>query len=175
MKSRLTGVKRKRKTGIPEINMKTFFVFFGIFFFITGCDPFMFYDEYSKTDGGQWKWSDKKSFEVNMIDSLQLYNIYINIRHTTDYPKSNLFVFITATAPSGITRRDTVEIIIADEHGRWEGNGFGDIKLVSREYRRAVRFPLHGKYSFEFEQGMRMPEIPVTDVGLRIEEYRELE
>jgi gliding motility-associated lipoprotein GldH len=134
----------------------------------------MVFDRYDKTEAGQWKWSDKKTFEPVMKDSLQMYNININIRHTTDYPKSNLFLFVTTTAPTGASRRDTIEIKIADDRGKWEGNGFGKIKLVSREYRKAVRFLYPGKYTFVIEQGMRMPEIPVTDVGLRIEEYRDL-
>lgn len=154
--------------------MKTFLVLFGLVLLIAACDPFMVFDQYQKTGEGQWKWSDRKTFEVNMNDSLQMYNIYINIRHTTDYPKSNLFVFLTTTAPTGISRRDTLEIIIADNRGKWEGNGFSDIKLVSREYRKAIRFLYPGKYIFEIEQGMRMPEIPVTDVGFRIEEFRDL-
>ena len=173
-KKRYPKIRRKRKTGIPEINMKQFFVVLGISLFMAACDPFMFYDEYSKTEGGQWKWSDIKRFEVNMTDSIKMFDILVNFRHTTDYPKSNLFVFITATAPNGNSRRDTVEIIIADDHGKWKGNGFSDIKLVSREYRKAVRFPVTGKYTFVIEQGMRMPEIPVTDIGLRIEEFRDL-
>jgi gliding motility-associated lipoprotein GldH len=154
--------------------MKIFFVILGMSFLIASCDPYMVYDEYIKTEGGQWKWSDKKTFEANMKDSIDFYNIIINIRHTTDYPKSNLFVFVTTTAPSGISRRDTVEILVADDRGKWKGNGFSDIKLISREYRKAIRFSIPGKYTFQIEQGMRIPEIPVTDVGLRIEEYREL-
>ena len=134
----------------------------------------MYYDEYSKAEGEQWKWSDKKTFEVEVTDSLNMFSVLVNFRHTTDYPKSNLFVFITTTAPTGASRRDTLEIIIAEDNGKWKGNGFGDIKLVSKEYRKAVRFAVPGKYTFEIEQGMRIPEIPVTDVGLRIEEYREL-
>jgi gliding motility-associated lipoprotein GldH len=141
---------------------------------ISSCDPYMVYDKYFPTAEGKWKWSDIKKFEVFMNDSINPYSILINIRHTTDYPKSNLFVFVTATAPDGHSRRDTVEILITDDHGRWKGNGFSDVKLVSREYRNAVRFPAKGTYIFEIEQGMRIPEIPVTDVGLRIEEYQQL-
>jgi gliding motility-associated lipoprotein GldH len=152
---------------------KTLFVVLGISILLVACDPFMFYDQYYKTEGGHWKWSDKKLFEVNMTDSISPFDIIINVRHTTDYPKSNLFVFITTTSPTGLSRRDTVEITIADDRGKWQGNGFSDIKLVSRQYRRAVRFPTPGKYTFEIEQGMRMPEIPVTDIGLRIEQFRD--
>ena len=153
--------------------MKTFFVLFGIVLLLSSCDPFMVFDQYQKTEGGQWKWSDKKTFEVDMEDSLKAYNIYVNIRHTTEYPKSNLFVFLTTSAPNGISRRDTLEIIIADDQGKWEGNGFGEIKLISRVYRKAVRFLYPGKYTFEIEQGMRMPEVPVTDIGLRIEKFKD--
>jgi len=154
--------------------MKTILTVLSLLFVISSCDPYRLYDEYSKTEEGQWKWSDKKLFQVEIEDSLKLFNIFVNIRHTTEYPKSNLFVFLTATSPTGISRRDTVELIIADDRGKWMGNGFGDIKLVSKEYRRAILFPYKGMYSFEVEQGMRIPEIPVTDVGIRIEEYKEL-
>jgi len=154
--------------------MKTLIIFSLVLFMAVSCDPLMYYDEYRKTEDGQWKWSDKKSFEVDMKDSLSHFTIFINIRHTTDYPKSNLFVFVTTTAPNGNMRRDTVEIMIAEENGKWKGNGFGDIKLVSRKYRKSVRFAYPGIYIFEIEQGMRIPEIPVTDVGLRIEEYKDI-
>lgn len=156
-------------------NLKIVFIILSLIFPLASCDPYMLYDEYSKTEGGEWKWSDKKTFEVEVTDSLGLYDIILNFRHTTNYPKSNLFVFVTTTAPTGDHRRDTVEVIIADERGKWKGNGFSDIKLVSREFRRAVRFLFPGKYIFEIEQGMRLPEIPVTDVGLRIEEYKNID
>jgi len=153
--------------------MKKLILIFGSLLLLASCDPYMVYDDYQKTDGGQWKWSDKKTFEVNMTDSLKFYNLYINVRNTTDYPKSNLFVFLTTTSPSGMSRRDTIEILITDDKGKWKGNGFGKIKLVMREYRKSVRFAYPGKYTFQIEQGMRIPEIPVTDVGFRIEEYKE--
>ncbi len=135
------------------------------------CDPDMVYDKFQKTDNGEWSWADKKIFIVPITDSLKSYNILINIRHTTEYPKSNLFVFIKTTAPNGHFMKDTVEIKIANDRGKWLGNGFGDIKLVSRIYRKAVRFAYKGNYTFTLEQAMRIPEIPVTDVGLRIENF----
>ena len=155
--------------------MKYLLILAGSLLLLGACDPFMYYDNYLRTDGGEWKWSDIKHFEVDMTDSTGAYDIVLNFRHTTDYPKSNLFVFVTTKAPNGASRRDTVEVSIADDRGKWKGNGFGKIKLVSREYRRAVRVPYKGIYRFDIEQGMRIPAIPVTDVGLRVEEYRKLD
>lgn len=141
---------------------------------LCSCDPGMIYDSYQKTENGNWSWEDKKVFKVTVPDSIRFYNLLINIRHTTAYPKSNLFVFITSIAPNGQSLRDTVEIQVADSKGKWTGNGFGDIKLISRMYKRAAKFRYNGEYTFIIEQGMRIPEVPVTDVGLRIEKFVDL-
>jgi gliding motility-associated lipoprotein GldH len=151
--------------------MKKIFFITGIILILSSCDPDMVYDKFQKTADGEWSWSDKKTFRVPINDSLRSYNVLINVRHTTDYPKSNLFVFITTSAPNGNFMKDTVEIKIANDRGKWLGNGFGKIKLVSRVYRKAIRFANKGEYTFTIEQAMRLPEIPVTDVGLRIENY----
>lgn len=138
------------------------------------CDPYMVYDQYQKIDKGSWKWDDKKVFTVNMQDTLTRYNILINIRHTTDYPKSNLFLFVTTHSPFGGMIRDTLEVRITDPKGKWLGKGFGHIKLISRMYKKDILFANKGDYTFTIEQGMRLPEVPVTDVGLRIEKYKVL-
>jgi gliding motility-associated lipoprotein GldH len=151
--------------------MRNLVIINALLLMICSCDPQMVYDNYQKTEGGNWSWADKKTFKVKMEDSLRQFNILINIRHTTRYPKSNLFIFITITGPDGNSMRDTVELRVADEHGRWSGYGFGDIKLISRLYKKAATFRRTGEYTFVIEQGMRLQEVPVTDVGLRIEKY----
>ena len=119
-----------------------------------------------------WHYQDIKNFETEITDSLQSYNLLVNIRHTTDYPTSNLFVFITTSGPAGISLKDTLEILVANERGKWLGYGFGKIKHISRMYKSNVRFSRPGNYVFTVEQAVREPEIPVTDVGFRIERYK---
>ena len=139
---------------------------------ISACDPNMVYDEYQKTGDGIWNYRDIKRFETEITDSLQSYNLLVNIRHTTDYPASNLYVFITTSGPAGISLKDTLEILIANERGKWQGYGFGKIKHISRMYKSNVRFSRPGNYVFTVEQAVREPDIPVTDVGFRIEKYK---
>ena len=151
--------------------MKKLMFVTGIIFILCACDPDMVYDNFQTTGNREWSWEDKKIFNVEIPDSTKSYNIILNIRHTKEYPKSNLFVFIATRSPNGQAIKDTVEVQIADERGKWLGEGFGDIKLVSRMYRKRVMFRNTGTYEFTIEQGMRLPAIPVTDVGLRIEEF----
>jgi gliding motility-associated lipoprotein GldH len=83
---------------------------------------------------------------------------------------SNLYLFVTTTAPSGHSVRDTVEVILADEKGKWLGSGLGDIWDLQQLYKQNVRFAQRGKYRFEYEQAMRTEKLPfVLDVGLRVE------
>jgi gliding motility-associated lipoprotein GldH len=86
------------------------------------------------------------------------------------YPFSNLYLFITTTAPSGDFVKDTVDVILADEKGKWKGRGLGDIWDLQQLYKQNVRFAQRGTYHFEYVQAMRMEKLPfILDVGLRVE------
>jgi gliding motility-associated lipoprotein GldH len=92
------------------------------------------------------------------------------VRNTSLYPMSNLYLFITTIAPSGHSIRDTVEVILADEKGKWLGSGLGDIWDLQQLYKENVRFAQQGRYIFEYEQAMRTEKLPfILDVGLRVE------
>lgn len=153
---------------MPKINL---FIFLVLLLALNSCDPNMVYDQFEKTQGQSWDANDIKRFEVDVKDELSSYNVYVNIRHTKDYPKSNLYLFITIKGPRENEIRDTIDIRIADKHGKWTGSGFGEIKFVRKKIKENVRFAQKGKYIFEVEHGMRLKEIPVTDVGIRIEKF----
>ena len=153
---------------MPKISL---FIFLVLLFALSSCDPNMVYDQFEKTQGQSWDTNDIKRFEVDVKDNLSTYNVYVNIRHTKDYPKSNLYLFVTIKGPQENEIRDTIDIRIADKHGKWTGSGFGEIKFVRKKIKKSVRFAQKGKYIFEIEQGMRLKEIPVTDVGIRIEKF----
>ena len=104
------------------------------------CDPNMVYDHFEKTAQGKWSWDDVKTFNVDMKDTTSAFNIYVDIRHTKAFPKSNLYVFLNIVSPKGVEINDTVSIGIADSHGKWLGSGFGNIRLVRKLYKRDIRF-----------------------------------
>ena len=153
---------------MPKINI---FVLIVVLAGLNSCDPNMVYDHLEKTKNQNWNAKDIKHFEVDIQDSLNYHNVYVNIRHTKDYPKSNLYLFVTITGPNENEIRDTIDIPIANKHGKWFGSGFGEIKFVRKKIKKQVIFAHKGKYFFDIEQGMRLEEVPVTDIGLRIEKF----
>jgi len=132
------------------------------------CDRNVVYNEYIRT-GGEWSWRDAREFMVEMDDTLSMYNIYVQVRHTTEYPMSNLYMFVHVKGPSGQYRKDTVNMILARPSGEWTGRGTGHLRELQLLFRKQVQFRIPGTYVFTLEQAMRNPELPVTDLGIRIE------
>ncbi len=133
------------------------------------CDQSMVYDEYFRTSQGMWRWQDAREFSVEMTDTLSMHNIYVQVRHTVEYPMSNLYMFVHVKGPTGLHRKDTVNMILAAPNGEWTGRGTGNLRELQLLYRKQIQFRIPGTYVFTLEQAMRNPELPVTDLGIRIE------
>jgi len=138
--------------------------------FLFSCDENRIYEENREIPDATWSSGNGLKFEVDVKDPSIPANFYINVRNADGYPFSNLYLFIKTTFPNGIISADTLECVLADENGKWLGNGLGDIYDNQIPFKRNVRFPLPGKYSFEIKHGMRSDILPlIMDVGLRIE------
>jgi len=136
---------------------------------LTSCDKEMVYDQYVSLENGIWKWNDVAVFDIDITDTLSLNNIFIQVRHSTDYPMSNLYMFVNVKGPNGEFRRDTINLVLANSEGKWTGIGTGHLRELRLLYKSQTRFGLTGNYNFSIEQAMRKAELPVSDVGVRIE------
>lgn len=143
----------------------------GLFLLVlTSCNKNIVYSKYYEFKENEWHANDKAIFDVEILDTLSLNNISLMVRHADAYPYSNLFLFVSTKYPDGKILIDTMEVILADEKGKWQGSGAGDIFDFKIPIKKNVRFPLKGKYQFTFEQGMRVDPLPlIMDFGFEIE------
>ncbi|HTX87746.1 MAG TPA: gliding motility lipoprotein GldH [Bacteroidales bacterium] len=141
---------------------------------ITGsCDSRRFFEENKSIAGGVWNTRDKLLFEVNIRDTVSLFNIFLNVRNSGDYPYSNLYFFIHTRFPAGKVTGDTMECQLADYDGKWLGSGIGSVKFNRFLFQQGVRFRHPGTYVFEVEQAMREDPLKgIRDVGIRIEKQQ---
>ncbi len=142
-----------------------------VFLILISCYQNIVFDQYHSfdTDKG-WQLNDIVVFEKEFSDSTQLFDLFLNIRNTNEYPYTNFFVFFQTKFPDGRVFRDTLEMTLADKQGKWTGKGFGRIKTNSFHFRKDVWFPASGTYQFSIQHAMREEWIPgISDVGLRIE------
>ncbi|MCB2206895.1 MAG: gliding motility lipoprotein GldH [Bacteroidetes bacterium] len=147
---------------------KLFFIL-GVSIILHSCNLNGIYNESITIDEKGWYKNDLARFEVAIDDTLQSYDFYINIRNTTEYRYSNLYIFLNTRFPNNNISRDTIEFVLADIEGRWLGKGWGAVKENSILLSRNMRFPLKGIYEFKIQQAMRVDTLDgISDVGIQI-------
>jgi gliding motility-associated lipoprotein GldH len=136
---------------------------------LSACQSKTLFDNTKSLPGDVWKSGQIIRFDVDLNDTQSSCKFYFNLRHSTSYRYSNIFLFINTTFPDGKEARDTVECVLADPSGKWLGKGISNIRDNQVLLRRGIRFQQQGTYIFEIEQAMREPELEgIMDVGLRI-------
>lgn len=147
-----------------------------LIFLFSACDSNRVFEDNIDIPDYSWDVKNKLSFDVNIEDTTSLHNLYVNVRHASHYPYANLFLFITIKFPNGKLAKDTLECIFQNVDGRWNGDGMGDIWDNQVLWKPNTKFPLTGKYTFEYEHAMRLEQVPfIMDVGLRVEKAEKKE
>jgi gliding motility-associated lipoprotein GldH len=137
---------------------------------LAACNNTIIFEKNTPIDNSLWESSNIVEIDFTIQDTINPVNLIFNIRHSTSYEFSNLFLFIDTRYPDGRKVRDTLEIILAGHDGRWFGKGFGKIKELNIPVRRGLIFPMQGQYTFVFEQAMRVNELKgIEDIGITIE------
>lgn len=159
---------------MQTIKLKKLSLLFGIVIIalFNSCSSGVIIDKSKKVENALWNSADVIKFTVPIADTTQRYNFYINIRNSSDYQYSNIFLFLKTFYPNGMLSVDTIECILADDKGKWMGKERG--KLIDNRilFRKGIRFRLAGNYSFEFEQAMREKELKgIEDFGIRIDKF----
>ena len=147
-----------------------FFILFAILLTLASCDNKAVSDSYVTIPTTGWDKDSMAVFRVKIKDIGRHYNLFVNVRNEGDYENSNLYLFIDAIGPSGKVERDTVNCLLAEQSGKWRGAGWGNYYQLTQLYKKGVKFPEKGEYTFRFIHGMRADKISgIRDVGLRVE------
>ena len=136
---------------------------------LISCDNNRIFEDNTPIENNTWKVNKPVVYTVEIEDTLTPCNFYLNVRHGDAYDFSNLFIFLKTQFPNGKMAKDTVELLLQTPEGKWTGKGLGDICDNQIMFKKGLRFPLKGKYTFSIEQAMRMAELPhVMEIGMRI-------
>lgn len=149
---------------------------FALTLLFVSCDKKRIFDEYKEIDGS-WHKKQKVTFAFEQKDTVQDYNMFVNIRNNDDYPYNNLFLIVSMLQPDGVTKVDTLEYQMANPDGSLMGEGFSDVKESKLWYKENAKFPKAGKYTVTVQQAVResgkVPGVEqlqgVSEVGFRIE------
>lgn len=154
-----------------------FFLFISLL--LVSCDSNRVFDAYKPVPNA-WHKDSIVSFKVNPPDSIQNYNLFVNLRNTNAYRYNNLFLIVEMVFPHGKITKDTLEYRMADPSGKLLGTGLTDIKenkLWYKGHDSKFIFKETGEYTINIQHAMRengkvngvIALEGITDVGFRIE------
>ena len=90
---------------------------------------------YHSFDNNTWNTDSIVSFELDNIDTTSSHDLYLMVRHTTNFKFQNLFLFTNFE-----NQKDTLELFLSEKSGRWLGKGFGEIKELKIRIKENVNF-----------------------------------
>ena len=129
--------------------------------------------KYDAVNPKGWSKDSLYAFEVAILDTSALYNLYINVRNRGEYPYQNLWLFLQKTTPDSIQSADSIECYLADNRGKWLGSGIGSVYEMPILYQQNVRFKTIGIYTYKLVQGMRDSVLlGINDIGFKVEKVQ---
>ena len=140
---------------------------------LSACSDNVVYQQNRAFKNSEWNKDSVLTFYFDSHDTAAVYDIILDLRTTDDYPYQNFWIFANSFSPDDKEFKDTLECVLADNNGRWIGDGIGSVHCLPVEFGSNVKFPRNGRYKFQVIQGMREDVLRgVSDVGLRIQKVK---
>ncbi len=138
------------------------------------CSNTTVYEQDFDVDETAWHYNDTLSFNFEIENPNQNYNLLINLKYLKTYKYRNIFFFVDVIAPENQIYRDTIECIMASPTGKWLGKSSGDYIQHQFMYRYNVNFPEKGTYRINIQQAMRDSLLPkISKLGLELQKFVE--
>lgn len=126
----------------------------GISFF-SSCGPEIVYEKELAINTSGWTYGDTLHYDFDIADTNKLYNLFLDLEHTTDFSTQNLYVKIYTGFPNGQRLSQVLSIDIANKLGQWLGECSGNICHLDIPIQRNAYFNQLGMHTFTLEQYMR--------------------
>ena len=97
-----------------------------LIFLLSSCSKSYFFNSEVEIPNGAWKSEKVAIFEPVISDTNQNYNIILSISNTDEYRYSNIWFFIKTISPDGVSQKDTLQYLMAEDNGKWLGKKSGD-------------------------------------------------
>ncbi|MGC3979068.1 MAG: gliding motility lipoprotein GldH [Paludibacteraceae bacterium] len=149
---------------------KKLFILCTVIIVTNSCRRNEIFFQYKNITQQGWSKDSVANFDIHITDKDIPYNFFIHLRHRGNYPYQNIWLFLEQSNPNKKTKKDTVEVYLADQYGKWLGSGAGSLKEMQIFYQKQILFPDTGVYHLGIKQGMRDSLLRgVNNVGVRIE------
>lgn len=156
------------KTEMKKISLYS--VLIAAFLFFTQCESPHYYQEQKSVS--KWNKDAAVTFNFEVKDTTEAYNLSFLTRNTNDYPYANFYIFTKLIDPKGQEFTDTLQYYLAFQDGEWIGKG-KNLKELYLVYRENVSLKDTGNYKLSVWHGMRDENlIGIEDISLIVDKNK---
>ncbi len=153
--------------------MKRYFLFLISVFMLAACSEEKVYHSYVDFDNRKWAADNAPKFTFSIDDTTQRYNVYCNVRNSTLYPWSRIFIQYQLGDTLGhVYDNRLLQAFLFDaKTGEPFGqSGLGDLYDHQISILNNYKFKKAGPYRVTLQQYMRTEELEgVVSVGVGVE------
>lgn len=136
--------------------------------FLSSCEDNCVYHDYQHLTNSNWNSHDTLCFRIPITDSLAIYRLDLEMRHTTEFVYKEALIMLESHYGNQQSKTRLFCFPIVAEDGRWLGTGWGNTLQLSKslgEYCFAHRDTLF----FRIYHLMNEPQLKgISDVGLKV-------
>jgi len=142
---------------------------------LTACTTPTMYSHFHPISPDAWEADSVLTYSFHADNTTNPYDIILCVRHTEMYPYQNMWLFCTFGMEDSLSQpvADTLEFYLADDRGRWLGNG--GLKRIEMPvlFAQNYHFPDTGQYVLTIRHGMRDEQLRgVSDMGVIVRQSR---
>jgi len=119
------------------------------------CKNDLVYSEKVAIDNAYWNYDSPASFSFEIIDTVQSYDLVLEIDHDVEFSNQNFYTQFTTTYPDGKEIKDVVSMELSSNYGQWMGDCNDDSCLIDILLREKVRFKQKGDHTISIAQHTR--------------------
>lgn len=141
-------------------------------FIFFSCNPSYEYEKHYAIEEGAWSYADTLDFSFNIADSLKIYNLYLEVVHSTSFSNQNLYTQVKTKFPQGEKLEELLSLELSDtETGNWLGDCNKEVCTLKIPIQQGAHFNQIGDYLITLEQYMRKDPTPgVYKIGFQLED-----
>lgn len=136
-----------------------------------GCKEDFYFDSNKIITSDQWSYKDSLNFTFSIADTSTIYNLYLDINHSTEYPFQNIYLQVATRFPSGKRIKERLPIDFADKTGVWYGKCDSEWCRLRVNLQQGAFFNAIGDHTITLEQFMRVDPLPgIRALSIKLED-----
>ena len=139
---------------------------------LASCSDGRVYQEYADFNEREWLVTDTAEFRFDITDTTAQYNVFCNLRNSTVYPYSRIFInfSLSDTASNSLHQSLVSDFLFDPKTGEPLGKtGLGDLYDHQLRVLGGYKFPHRGQYTARLQQFMRTDTLEgVLSVGIEV-------